>query len=340
VVKISYPWETPPENGAVQEVADGVLWLRLPLPMALNHVNVYALDDGDGWTLIDTGMKWGDVPAMWQAVLDGPLKGKPVTRVMSTHHHPDHIGFNGWFVERGAQLFSTRTAFVLGRMLTLDAQDTYNEEQISFYRRAGMRTDLLETRIKDRPFNFSDMVHPLPLGFMGLSEGQVLTMAGREWTVRIGHGHAPAHATFWSDDGLVLSGDQVIPSISSNIGVYPTQPDANPLDDWLVSCHAFQEYAQDDQLILPGHKVPFHGLAPRLRQLIENHESALDRMRSALKMPHTCGELMEAVFKRTIKDGEYGLALVEVLAHCNYLWHAGEVSRTLQGDGVYSWQMQ
>ncbi len=339
-MKITYPWEAPPENGSVREVADGVLWLRLPLPMALDHVNVYVLDDGDGWTLIDTGMKWGKVPAMWQSVLDGPLKGKPVTRVMSTHHHPDHIGFNGWFVERGAQLFSTRTAFILGRMLTLDDQDTYNAEQIAFYRRAGMREDLWEARKTDRPFNFADIVHPLPLGFTRLSPGQRLTMAGRDWTVRIGKGHAPAHATFWSDDGLVLSGDQVIPSISSNIGVYPTEPEANPLQDWLDTCRAFQDFAQDDQLILPGHKVPFRGLAPRLQQLIENHESALDRMRDALKSPLTCGEVLETIFKRTVKDGEYGLALVEGLAHCNYLWHREEVTRTLGDDGMYRWQMR
>ncbi len=340
-MKISYPWDTPPENGQVIEVADGILWLRLPLPMALDHVNIYALDDGDGWTLIDTGMKWGKVPAMWQAVLDGPLAGKPVTRVMSTHHHPDHIGFNGWFVEKfGAQLFSTRTSYLMGRMLTLDEQPAYNETQLTFYRRAGMRGDLFETRSKERPFNFADMVHPIPLGFSRLREGDVVNMGGRDWDVHIGHGHAPSHATFWcKDEPLALSGDQIIPSISSNIGVYPTEPDANPLDDWLNSCARFADMGTEQQLVLPGHKTPFRGLPLRMHQLIENHHGALDRLRDALKTPKTAGEVLEPVFKRTIKDGEYGLALVEALAHCNYLWLKGDVTRSLHDDGAYRWQI-
>ena len=338
--KIRIPWEDPPANGEMIDIADGVRWLRLPLPMRLDHVNIYVLDDGDGWTLIDTGMKWGKVENIWQSVLDGPLKGKPVTRVMSTHHHPDHIGFNGWFMERGAELYSTRTAYLMGRMLTLDVQDTYNEGQIDFYRRAGMRYDLLDARKEDRPFNFGDIVAPIPLGFNRLQEGQELTMAGRRWVVRIGHGHAPSHATFWTlDDNLVLSGDQIIPAISSNIGVYPTEPDANPLADWMASCERFLPIATEDQLILPGHKSPFTGAPLRLKQLLENHHGALDRLRAALKTPKTAGDVLEPVFKRKIGDGEYGLALVEALAHCNYLWHAGEATRTLSKDGAYLWQI-
>ena len=339
--KITYPWDTPPDFGQMIDIADGVRLLRLPLPMALDHVNVYVLEDADGWTLIDTGMKTNKVVDLWQRVLDGPLKGKPVKRVVSTHHHPDHIGFNGWFVEKhGAELFSTRTAYLMGRMLTLDAQDRYSVYQIEFYKRAGMRTDLLETRAKERPFNFADIVHPVSLGFTRLADGQSLFMGGRNWTVRVGHGHAPAHATFWSqDDDLVLSGDQIIPSISSNIGVYPTEPDANPLQDWLKSCETFREIATDDQLILPGHKLPFRGAKVRLTQLIENHVSALDRLRKALVAPMTAGQMLEPVFKRKIKDGEYGLALVEALAHCNYLWHAGEVTRELHEDGSYRFKL-
>ncbi|MGB0797753.1 MAG: MBL fold metallo-hydrolase, partial [Planktomarina sp.] len=167
-----------------------------------------------------------------------------------------------------------------------------------------------------------------------------IQMGGRTWDVRVDHGHAPDHATFWSrDDNLVLSGDQVIPSISSNIGVYPTEPDANPLAEWLTSCARLKEFAREDHLVLPGHKLPFTGMPLRLHQLIENHHGALNRLRSDLVVPKTAGETMMAVFKRQIGDGEYGLALVEALAHCNYLWHAGEVTRTLDENGAYLWQM-
>lgn len=338
---IRYPWDTPPENGDMIEVATGVHWLRLPLPMKLDHVNIYVLDDGDGWTLIDTGMKTRKSQAMWDAVLAGPLKGKPVKRVVATHHHPDHIGFHGWFVEQGAEYISTRVAFLTARMLTLDAQDSYTDAQIDFYRRAGMRAELLEQRKNDRPFNFADIVHPIPVGYTRIQEGETIQMGGRTWDIRVDHGHAPDHATFWSrDDNLVLSGDQIIPSISSNIGVYPTEPDANPLADWLESCERLQEFATDDQLVLPGHKQPFTGSPLRLKQLLENHHGALDRLRKVLKDPTTAGETMLAVFKRNIGDGEYGLALVEALAHCNYLWHAGEVTRILDDDGAYRFQLK
>ena len=339
---IRYPWETPPENGAMTEIAKSVYWLRLPLPMKLDHVNIYVLDDGDGWTLIDTGMKSQMVLGMWQHLLEGPLSGKPVKRVVATHHHPDHIGLHGWFVEEfGAEYISTQVAYLTARMLTLDVQDSYTPSQIDFYRRAGMRADLLAARETDRPFNFSDMVYPIPVGFTRIQEGGVIEMGGRTWDIRVDHGHAPDHASFWSrDDNLVLSGDQIIPSISSNIGVYPTEPDANPLAEWMQSCSRLKAFARADHLVLPGHKLPFIGMQLRLKQLLENHYGALDRLRLDLKAPKTAGEVMFAVFKRNISDGEYSLGLLEALAHCNYLWHAGEVSRTLDRDGAYRWKLK
>jgi glyoxylase-like metal-dependent hydrolase (beta-lactamase superfamily II) len=184
-------------------------------------------------------------------------------------------------------------------------------------------------------------VHPIPVGFSRIQEGSIIEMGGRIWDIRVDNGHAPDHASFWSrDDNLVLSGDQIIPSISSNIGVYPTEPDANPLAEWMHSCSRLKDFARADHLALPGHKLPFIGIPLRLKQLLENHHGALNRLRVDLKTPKTAGEVMLAVFKRNIGDGEYGLGLVEALAHCNYLWHAGEVSRTLDRDGAYRWQLK
>ena len=339
---IRYPWDQPPNNGEIREIAEGIIWLRLPLPMKLDHVNIYILDDGDGWTLIDTGMKTRKVIGMWQNLIDNILSGKPIKRVIATHHHPDHVGLHGWFVEHyGAEYVSTQVAYLTARMLTLDTQETYLESQISFYRKAGMRSDLFEARKSERPFNFSDIVHPIPIGFKQISEGDKIEMGGRTWDIRVDHGHAPDHATFWScDDRLVLSGDQIIPSISSNIGVYPTEPDANPLKEWMISCERLKQFSKGDQLALPGHKLPFSGMPLRLTQLLENHNGALDRLRLDLKTPKTAGEVMPAIFKRNIEDSEYSLGLVEALAHCNYLWHAGEIRRSLDDDGAYRWQIK
>ncbi|MDN5567715.1 MAG: MBL fold metallo-hydrolase, partial [Paracoccus sp. (in: a-proteobacteria)] len=147
-------------------VAPGVLWMRLPLPMALDHVNVYALDDGDGWTIIDTGFDTKRARDIWSALRTGPLQGRGINRVIGTHHHPDHVGLSGWFMANDdAELMMSRTAWLTARMLTLDEQPAASQQQVDFWRKAGMAADILATRTAARPFNFADVVHPLPLGF-------------------------------------------------------------------------------------------------------------------------------------------------------------------------------
>lgn len=335
---IRHPFDTPPPEGGATEVAPGILWLRLPLPMALDHVNIYALDGGDGWTIIDAGLSSKRTKAIWEGLLSGPLAGKPVTRVILTHHHPDHVGLAGWFQSRGAELWATRTAWLYARMLTLDVQDRPSPEALTFYRRAGLSEAELVKRAGERPFNFADVVDPLPLGFTRLTEGQRLRAGGRDWTVRIGHGHAPDHATLWSDDGIVLGGDQLLPGISANIGVYPTEPEADPLTDWLDSCRAFRPHATEDQLILPGHKLPFTGLPFRLEQMILNHESALDRLLDHLATPRSAADCFLPLFKREIGGAEFSLALVESIAHLNCLLRRGKASRSLTETGAWAWE--
>lgn len=339
---IRMPWAEAPAPGVPVPVAPGVLWLRLPLPMALDHVNCYALDEGDSWTLIDPGMDTRKARALWEDILAGPLAGKPVRRVVVTHHHPDHIGLAGLFHARGAEIWTTRTAFLFARMLTLDEQHLPRPETLAFWRAAGMDAALYAKRATERPVNFADMVHPLPLGYRRLIEGEVFAMGGRDWRVRMGDGHAPEHATFWSlSDDLVIGGDQLLPGISANLGVYATEPMADPVGDWLSSCRRFVEIAEDRHLVLPGHKLPFTGLPMRLRQMIDNHLGALDRLRNHLAAgPRTATECFPPLFKRPIGEGEYGLALVESVAHLNHLLHRNEVARTVREDGAWSWTLK
>lgn len=337
---IRYPWEEPPATGAAVEVAEGLIWLRLPLPMALNHVNVYALDDGDAWTVIDTGVSSRKSREIWEGILAGPLAGKPVHRLILTHHHPDHLGLAGWFkTDHGAEVFASRTTWLFARMLTLDAQDRPTAEALEFWRGAGMSPEIFEKRRTERPFNFADLVDPIPLGFTRLQEGGTINMGGRIWDIRMGNGHSPEHATFWSRVGdLVISGDQVIASISPNLGVYPTEPMADPVSEWLEACGRLAGHALESHLVLPGHKLPFTGLPLRMAQLIENHHGALGRLEAYLDTPKTAHEVFQPLYMRGIGEGEYGLALVEAVAHLNHLYHQGRVARERREDGAWTFQ--
>lgn len=241
-------------------------------------------------------------------------------------------------------MLATRLGWTLARMLQLDHHDVPPPEQVAFRRRAGMPPDMLADFARERPFNFSQCTAPIPLGYRAIFEGDVLRLAGRDWRVHFGHGHAPDHVTLWTDagpdgGGLVLAGDQIIPGISSNIGVYPSEPEADPLGEWLESCARLRRVAAGtDPLVLPGHKLPFRGVDFRLAQLIENHEAALARVLATLREgPRTAGALFGAIFRREIGGSQYGLALAEAVAHMNHLHRAGRVRRTLQdGAWVYS----
>lgn len=338
---VRHPFEEPPAPGETIEVAEGVLWARMPLPMRLDHVNCYALDDGDGWTLVDTGFRGKAARDAWSALLAGPLSGKPVRRVVVTHHHPDHIGMAGWLMrECDAELWTTRTAWLYARMLQLDHHDLPPEENVRQFRRGGASAEAVEAYRTTQPFNFSKSVEPLPIGFRRIAEGDRVTMAGRRWTVRIGHGHAPEHATFWSeDDRLVLTGDQIIPGISSNLSVFAAEPEADPVGEWLESCEKMLRYAREDHFGLPGHKLPFTGLPVRLTQLIENHHGALDRLRPHLREWRTAAECFLPIFKREIESEVFGLALSEAVAHLNHLMRIGEAERREDADGAWRYRI-
>ena len=337
---ITHPFETPPEEGKAIEIADGVLWMRLPLPMALDHVNVYALDDGDSWTVIDTGFHSKRSVAIWESLLERPMGGKPVSRVLLTHHHPDHVGMVGWFMkEKGAELVTTRTAYLLSRMLVLDEQESWPEEVLDFYWRYGMEEETYNLRSQGRPFNFADTVHAIPSGYQRIQEGDEISIGGRTWDVLVGHGHAPEHAVLISkDDDLLIAGDQIIPGISSNISLHPTEPNADPLGEWLTSCAKFRDLVSDAQFVLPGHKMPFRGAKERLKQLITHHEGGLKRMLKLMDKPLLPGDFFDTLFMREIGPTQYGFAFGEALAHLNHLYAQGKVTRKLDQNGQYRWQ--
>ena len=235
--EITYPLGTRPGDGDVLEVADGVYWVRMPIPFkGLDFINLYLLEDEDGWTIVDSGFNSGKIKGLWEEIFAKHLKGKPVTRLICTHFHPDHMGLVGWICETwNIPLTMTFGEWTFGRMLYLEAEETVPDYILDFYRQIGF-TPAMVKKVEDRGFNmFQKAFHSMPMGFVRLDDGEELSIGGSTWQIIVGKGHAPEHACLYNaEKKLLISGDQVLPRITPHIGVYPAEPYANPLKKFLA----------------------------------------------------------------------------------------------------------
>ncbi len=345
-----YPCGTPPAPGEVTEVAPGVLWLRMPLPFALNHINLWAIADederGPGWAIVDTGTKTPETLAAWRALTadDGPLARRGsarLTRVIVTHMHPDHVGMAGWLTRKfQCRLWMTRLEYLTCRTLVADTGREAPDEAVCFYARCGWPEEALDT-YRARFGGFGKYMHALPDSFRRLTDGETLRIGAHAWRVVVGRGHSPEHACLVSDGlGVMISGDQVLPRISSNVSVFPTEPDADPLGDWIESIEKLRAQLDDSLLVLPAHGEPFRGLHARLDRLASGHERGLDRLRRSLAEPKRAIDVFGALFARPIdsKGDLLGMATGESLAHLNHLMARGEAQRELGADGVWRYR--
>jgi glyoxylase-like metal-dependent hydrolase (beta-lactamase superfamily II) len=332
-----YPCGEPPGTGAVREVAPGVLWIRMPLPHALSHINVWAIEDGAGWTIVDTGLRGEDTAAAWCALFAGPLANRDATRVLVTHMHPDHVGMAGWLTRKfDCRLWMTRLEYLNCRVLVADTGREAPADGISFYRRAGWNDDQIET-YRARFGNFGKMTYALPDSFRRMRDGERIAIGRHEWQVVVGAGHTPEHACLYCPElKLFIAGDQVLPRISSNVSVHPTEPDADPLSEWLASIKKVKRMVPNDVLVLPAHNEPFAGLHERLDNLAVNQLRSLNRLREVLKERKRAVDVFSVLFARMItsENSLLGLATGEAIAHLNYLMHRGEASIEIDQDGV------
>ncbi len=341
---LEYPCGEPPAAGAAREIAPGVQWLRMPLPFALDHINLWTVRDGaGGWAAVDTGVHTNETTAAWRAqfAIGGALAGARLTRVLVTHMHPDHVGMAGWLTRKfDCQLWMTRLEYLTCRVLVADTGREPPRDGVEFYRRAGWDDDALEG-YKARFGGFGKLTHALPDSFQRLQDGDCLRIGAHEWRVITGHGHSPEHACLYCPAlKLLISGDQVLPRISSNVSVFPTEPDADPMRDWLESLDKLRRELPDDVLVLPAHNEPFRGLHARLDHLAASQHKALDRLRGALHKPRRAVDVFEDLFSRPIGShpGLLGLATGESIAHLNYLLKRGEITRALDTHGVAWYQ--
>jgi glyoxylase-like metal-dependent hydrolase (beta-lactamase superfamily II) len=331
---LTYEFEQVPDAGGSIAILPGVRWLRMPLPFLLGHINLWLLEDADGWTIVDTGLGTRETQQLWGEVLERQLGGGPVNRVIVTHLHPDHVGCAGWLVERcRADLWMSREEYLLCRVLVADTGKPAPAEGIEFYAAAGFPDFALERYVKSFGA-FGKMVTPLPESFRRLQDGTRLTIGSREWRVMIGRGHSVEHACLFCEElNLLISGDQILPTISSNVSVYPTEPHANPLADWLESLRELRRSLPEDVLVLPAHGKPFRGAHSRLEALVQEHLDGLGALRSLCREPVRAVDTFEVLFKSDITENNLIMAAGEAVAHLNYLQYAGEIHSWLDSKG-------
>jgi len=335
---LKYPWHTPPAQGAMHEVADGVFWIRMPLPFALDHINLWLLADGEGWTLVDCGICNKDTKSLWHSLL-AKHDQRPLKRIIVTHFHPDHLGLAGWLqAETAAQLWMTRAEWQKGSRLYQDTGNKFSDLQVALFRRHGLQQARLAAAARGGN-RYRTLISRPPTDFQPISDDEQITVGAHSWRVIVGAGHAPEHACLHCEDlGVLISGDQILPRITPNISLSASEPDANPLKLYLDSLQRFTGLPERT-LVLPSHGAPFYGLQLRLHQIREHHHERLEALFDACREPHTAAEMMSVMFKRELDDHQVMFAMGESLSHLAFLKHQNRLTSKAGDRGiVHYWQ--
>jgi glyoxylase-like metal-dependent hydrolase (beta-lactamase superfamily II) len=319
---LRFPFNEWPKQQLTTEIAPGVLWMRISLPFRLDHVNTYLLEDGPGWTIIDTDIGNAETQALWEHVLSNLIGCRPIGRVIVTHCHPDHAGMAGWLCDRtGAQLYMSHSEYLTSLTTQLRPDILESEPYRSFYLNHGLAPDVT-ARLLGAGHDYLRMLTGLPRTFRRLIAGETIVIGGRHWQILTGGGHSPEQVMLYcSADRLFLAADQIMVRISPNISVQAMDPEGDPLGIYLRSLDHLRATVVDDALVLPGHHLPFYGLRQRADELLRHHDSrCMAILEACRRQGLTAAELVPVVFKRVIDNPhQMGFAFSEALAHINYL---------------------
>lgn len=337
---ISHPLGRVPGSGELVEVAPDVFWSRIPMPGKLDHINVWLFADEDGVSVVDTGMRTSEAEDAWTSLIRQIQEYGAIQRVFVTHMHPDHVGLAGWLTEcHPAQFWMTRQEYMTCRILEAQSHDERVPDCFtSFHRSAGWPAAAIRSYSRHYG-NFGKRVYPLPRAYHRLEHGQNHVIGGHNWRIIVGSGHSPEHACFYCEPlKLLVSGDQVLPRISSNVSVTPMEPLANPMADWLDSLRRLKAEVPNDVLVLPAHQECFVGLHERIDALIAGQERAFALLRQSLREgPRRVVDLFDILFSRPIREDDpliFSLATGEAQACLNYLWESSELTCSVDSQGV------
>ena len=329
---LTYPFPNPPEFGTTLEVASGVFWLRMPLPMSLNHINLYLVEGNKGWTIIDTGIRGAETRDYWHTIFDTAMGGKPVTQVICTHMHPDHTGQAGFLTDHWhAPLLMSHGEYYQTRVMNIMMREGGSWQMSEYFERAGISREFLQ-QLSETRSNFTPEPDdlPIPNSYTRLSDGDEVLIGGNTWQVIIGGGHSPEHVCLYCANlNLLISGDQILPVITSNVSVHPTEPFGNPLKIWLESHEKFKAALPDEVLVLPAHNEPFYGVQSRLQELIDHHEDRMLILEENCVEPQVTIDLLPLLFKRELEGHSMYMGLGECIAHLHCLMSRRRIERTL-----------
>lgn len=340
--ELSYPLaDRLPDPGHTIEMAPGVHWLRMPLPFALDHINLWLLKDvmdgQEGWTIVDCGVARDEVRDLWESIFENVLQGLPVLRVVVTHMHPDHIGLAQWLCQRwNVQLYISMTDYMTAKLWTSAGHGSAagGENAVQHFARHGMQDPESLEKIRARSSYYITLVPGVPDQFVRMRGGDTLRVNGVDWQLIAGYGHAPEHLSlFCAEKKVLISGDMVLPRISTNVSVSNYEPLGNPLPAYLNSLDAFQVLPADT-LVLPSHGKPFRGLHERIAQQHAHHQERLDEVLDACETPKSTMDIVPIMFRRSLDLHQMTFAMGEALAHLHALYFVGKLERKVHADGI------
>lgn len=324
---LRFPFAAIPKSGAHHQVANGIHWCRHDLPFALDHINTWLLQDHDKWVIVDTGVSDDRSQDGWRNILDGELSGSEISKIIVTHYHPDHIGNADWLSKRSlASVWMSSSEFLTAHAV-FDKAATHSAQATgALFRQHGLPDDEVDS-VSAKGDHYKPLVRSLPTSFLRITNGETLDVGESSWQIIVGSGHSPEHLSlFCETEQVLISGDMLLPKISTNVAVWPYSSESNPLKEFLTSIDLFQDLPVDT-LVLPSHGLPFIGMHSRIHELKMHHEERLNKLLSVCDEPKNAFQVLPLLFERTLDTYQTFFAMGEAIAHLNFLWWEGELTR-------------